>query len=71
MTLKNENGKYLTWEFVAVTLITLVLCGLGYFLQDVQGQVRSKVDKQEYSEDMKRVEGKLDYIIDLEIKEKR
>lgn len=68
MVQRNGEKKYLQW--IAVLLLTLILGMLGYFLNDVQGQVRSKVDKQQYDCDMNRIEKKIDYLIDLEIKEK-
>ena len=68
MTIKNGEKKYL--QYIAALLLTLILGMLGYFLNDVQGQVRSKVDKAQYDCDMNRIEKKIDYLIDIQIRDK-
>jgi hypothetical protein len=70
MTLKNGNGKYISWEFISITLITIVLGMLGYFLADVQGQVRTKVNQTQYDCDMTKIDKKLDMIINMHIDDK-
>jgi uncharacterized protein YpmS len=73
----DENGrKYLTWQWLTGILMGLVLLFGGWAwndtracLKDNQVELKQKVDKDQYQMDIKRIEIKLDTLINMQLKE--
>ena len=67
-----NNGRYPSWQWIAVTLVAILIGVSGYLYAGLAGTVsdlgREKLDKEIYYRDMDRIEGKVDRVLNILIR---
>lgn len=78
MTERDENGKSVSWRWLAIVAIGLIITVIGAVISDTrnsigraEAQIATKVDRDQYRCDMERIEKKLDKLIDFQIRDRK
>ena len=77
-----ENEKFISWRFVAVTIVGIIFIIVGAIISDTRANIvkaeknietlqKEKVDKEQYQCDIKEIKDGLNFLIKREMRDRK